>query len=99
MATWRRLILTGLVLAVLSLLIAVGHEPGADGGEPTVAAAVQQDHDDACSTGPSCAPFVIAAETALATSAASPADLRALARSWHRSPHLTDDPPPPRSLA
>jgi len=99
MATWRRLILTGLVLAVLSFLIIIGHEPSPDGGEPTLAAAVQQDHDDACSTAPSCAPFVIAAEAILATSSVSLADLRALARSWHRSPHLTDDPPPPRSLA
>ena len=101
MATWRRLILTGLLLAVLSLLITVGHGPSPDGGEPTITAAVQQDHDEPCSTGPSCAPFVIvaAAEAFHATQAASPADLWALAKLWHRSPHLTDDPPPPRLLA
>lgn len=101
MATWRRLILTGLILAVLSLLITVGHGPRPDGGEPSLVAAVQQDQHDACSTGPSCAPFVIvaAAGATPAMQATSPADLWVLAKLWHPPPPLSDDPPPPRSPA
>ena len=99
MATWRRLILTGLLLVVMSLLVTVEEGPSPDGGEPV--AAVQQDHDEPCSTGPSCAPFFIIASTRATSivSTTSPADFWALAKLWHRPPHLSDDPPPPRSLA
>lgn len=102
MSIWRRLIATGLLLLVLSLLVSISHGSGPSGeGAAAQATMVAVDHSHPCSAGPTCSPYVLALEEDAWSVEwpSAPADLEASARSLYLSPHLSADPPPPRRLA
>ena len=98
MAIWRQLIATGLLVLALLLLVSVGHGPKDMGdGEVAHAATLEADFGHPCSFGQSCSPFVVALEAGASSDRpSSPAHLQGLPDPSYRSPHLTDDPPPPR---
>lgn len=101
MAIWRQLIATGLLVLALLLLVSIGHAPKNTGhGEVAHAATLEADFGHPCSVSHSCSPFVVALEAGPSGDRpSSPAHLQGLPDPSYRSPHLTDDPPPPRHAA
>lgn len=98
MAIWRQLIVTSLLLLALLLLVSISHSSRDIGdGEVAYAAVLDGDFGHPCSFGHSCSPFVVALEArSSGDRPSSPAHLQGLPDPSYRSPHLTDDPPPPR---